>query len=76
MDRMAPRCFIHPMTATEIWTLATFISQILFGSQTTRKVEPRKDEDEPKANAVNELLQWNDDQQPTYLQGSLGGICR
>src|ERR1700677_932807 len=26
-DRSDPKNFIHPMTATEVWTLATFISQ-------------------------------------------------
>jgi hypothetical protein len=70
-DRMKPRNFIHPMTATEMTTLATFVSQILFGGQTTRRVEPRKDTDEKAADAVNELLQWNDDQQDTYNQGYL-----
>lgn len=70
-NRNDAKNFIHPMTATEIWTLATFVSQILFGAQTARKVEPRKDTDEDAANAVNELLQWNDDQQATYLQGFL-----
>lgn len=68
-DRMTPDNFLHPMTATQIWTLATFISQILFGGETTRNVEPRKPEDEGKADIINELLAWNDNQQPTYNQG-------
>lgn len=68
LDRTSPFAFIHPMAATEMETLATFISQILAGGPTTRKVEPRRDQDEASANMVNELLQWNDDQQPTYLQ--------
>jgi len=70
-DRMKPDNFIHPMTATEMTTISTFASQIIFGGASTRKVEPRKDEDEKKADAVNELLQWNDDQQDTYQQGLL-----
>ena len=71
MNRNSPQNFIHPMASTEITTLATFISQILFGASTARRVEPRKDEDEKGADMMNELLQWNDDQQPTYLQGYL-----
>ena len=70
-DRNKASNFIHPMAATEITTLTTFVSQILFGSQTSRRVEARKDEDEKAADAMNELLQWNDDQQPTYAQGYL-----
>lgn len=68
-DRSDPDNFIHPMTATEIWTLATFVSQILFGGETTRRVEPRQPDDEPKADILNEVLQWNDQQQDTYGQG-------
>jgi len=71
LDRTAPDRFIHPMSATEITTLTTFVSQILFGGETSRKVEPRNDEDEQGAKMVNQILQWNDDQQPTYLQGYL-----
>lgn len=68
-DRNAPARFRHPMGATEITTLATFVSQILFGGETTRRVEPRNPEDEDKADIINELLAWNDGQQPTYPQG-------
>jgi hypothetical protein len=68
VDRSAPENSIHPMTSTEMTTLATFVSQILAGGQGARKVEPRRDEDEKGAEMLNELLQWNDDQQPTYLQ--------
>lgn len=68
-DRSAIDNFIHPMTATEMWTLATFVSQILFGGETARRVEPRNPEDESKADLINELLRWNDNQQPTYNQG-------
>src|SRR5687767_7628992 len=48
-NRIAPERFRHPMGATEITTLATFISQILAGGQTVRRVEPRNPEDEEKA---------------------------
>lgn len=68
VDRSAPERSIHPMTSTEMWTLATFVSQILAGTPGARKVEPRRAEDEKGAEMINELLQWNDDQQPTYLQ--------
>lgn len=68
-NRSDPENFIHPMAATELWTLATFVSQILFGGETARHVEPRNPEDEDKADIVNELLAWNDGQQPTYTQG-------
>lgn len=70
-DRNSPKSFIHPMAATEIWTLATFVSQILFGGEVARKVEAREDSDEKAADLVNELLAWNDNQQPTYNQGFL-----
>lgn len=69
VDRGDPQNFIHPMAATELWTLATFVSQILFGGETARRVEPRNPDDEKKADIINELLAWNDAQQPTYTQG-------
>jgi len=68
IERNASRNFIHPCTATEMWTLATFLSQILAGGTNTRKVGPREDGDEDAAKAMNELLRWNDNQQPTYTQ--------
>jgi len=108
MDMNDAGRFIHPMTATETTTVSTFISQILFGGPTARKVEPRNEDLPPAvkqriveleklvalappgnpvaddvqkeldrlrdlkpAELVNELLQWNDDQQETYLQGFL-----
>lgn len=67
-DRCQPKNFIHPLTSTEITTLATFIAQILAGGQTARKVEPRGAEDERGADLMNELLKWNDDQQMTFAQ--------
>lgn len=71
LDRGSARNFIHPMAATEITTLSTFVSQILFGQQSSRRVEARQDGDEKAAKALNYLLQFNDDQQPTYAQGYL-----
>lgn len=65
---LEPRHFIHPMTATEMATLATFVSQILAGTKSIRRVEARGDEDEEGAEQLNELLQWNDDQQSSYWQ--------
>lgn len=64
-----PTHFIHPMSATQLDTQTTYITQILFGSKTARSVEARGDEDEDGADMLNELLQWNDDQQMSYKQG-------
>lgn len=69
--RMSPRNFIYPMTCTQMTTLATFLSQILFGSETTRRVEGRTEMDEEPAKAMNQLLIWNDNQQDTYRQAYL-----
>ena len=70
-QRNDPKNFSHPMGATELWTLATFISQILFGGEVTRSVEGREDNDEDAANSINELLAWNDTQFPSYNIGFL-----
>lgn len=69
--RMSPRNFILPMTCTQMTTLATFISQILFGAETNRRVEPRTEQDESAARSMNQLLIWNDNQQDTYRQSYL-----
>lgn len=66
--RMSPRNFIMPMTCTQMTTLATFISQILFGAETNTRVEPRTENDEGAARSMNQLLIWNDNQQDTYRQ--------
>jgi hypothetical protein len=63
-----PIHFIHPAAATQIDTEVTYLAQILAGAKTARSVEPRGDEDEDGADMINELLQWNDDQQMTYKQ--------
>lgn len=69
LDRTAGRSYSHPAGATQIEVLATAISQILFGGETNRRVEARNDENEGKADAMNQMLAWNDSQQPSYRQG-------
>jgi hypothetical protein len=64
-----PTHFIHPMGATQLDTLCTYVTQILYGTKTPHSVEPRGDEDEDGADMLNELLQWNADQQMSYKQG-------
>lgn len=71
LEKGHPRNFILPMTTTQITTAATFISQVLFGQDTPHKVEPRGAEDEVSAEYMNALLQWNAEQQPTFLLGYL-----
>jgi hypothetical protein len=68
-DRHAPHRFILPMTATHMWTMATWIAQALFGETTPHKVEARGPEDEESAELMNQLLRWNAEQQPTYMLG-------
>ena len=70
-DRHAPERFILPMTATHMWTMATWISQALFGETTPHQVEGRGPEDEESAEVMNQLLRWNAEQNPTYLLGFL-----
>src|SRR5208337_4627994 len=60
-----------PMTATQIYTMTTYISQVLFGQETPWQVEARKPEDDLAAEFVNQLLRWNAEQQMTYLLGFL-----
>ena len=69
LDRSASRNFSHPCGATQIEVLATAVSQILFGGETNRRVEPRNDDDETRAEAVNQLLAWNDQQNDAYATG-------
>lgn len=70
-DRNSALNFRHPMTFTEMTTLATFVAQILFGGEQARSVEPRKDLDSNAADAINGLLAWNDARLSIYLQGYL-----
>lgn len=80
LDRSAASNFSDPCGATEIDVLATAISQILYGGELNRTVAPRNPDDETKANALNQLLAWNDQQQDTYIDGFLfvkdSLICR
>lgn len=71
LDRSSSTAFSHPAGATQITVLATAISQILFGGETNRQVQARKPGEETKADAMNELLAWNDAQQETYKDGYL-----
>lgn len=66
-----PKRFTLPMTATQLTTMATFISQVLFGDDRPHKVRGRGPEDEVPAEHINTLLKWNSEQQPTYLLGYL-----
>lgn len=71
LERGHPKRFTLPLTATQITTMTTYISQVLFGQETPHKVEGRGPEDEIPAEFVNQLLRWNAEQQPTYLLGYL-----
>ncbi len=71
LEKGHPRRFTLPMTATQITTMTTFISQMLFGQDTPNKVEGRSAEDEAGAEHINNLLRWNAEQQQTYLLGYL-----
>jgi len=66
-DRFAPHRFVLPMTATHMWTMATWITQALAGETTPHQVEGRGPEDEEAAEIMNQLLRWNAEQQPTYF---------
>src|ERR1700722_2479379 len=71
IDRSSARNFSHPAGATQLWVLATSISQILFGAETNRRVEARREEEEAKAEAMNQVLAWNDQQNDSYVDGFL-----
>jgi hypothetical protein len=71
LERGDPRRFILPMTSTQVVTMTTYISQVLFGQETPHKVEGRGPEDELPAEYMNQLLRWNSEQQATYLLGYL-----
>ncbi len=71
LARNSPKRFVLPTTATQITTMATYIAQSLFGNDTPHKVEGRGPDDEIPAEYINQLLRWNDEQQPTYMLGYL-----
>lgn len=63
--------FRHPMTFTQMHTLTTYVCQILFGGETARSVDARKDDDQKAVDDINALLAWNDSQLDIYFQGWL-----
>lgn len=71
LEKGHPKRFVLPMTSTQITTMATFISQVLFGDEQPHKVDGRGPEDEVSAEHMNQLLRWNAEQQPSYLLGYL-----
>jgi len=71
LEKGHPKNFILPVTATQVATMTTYISQVLFGDVQPHKVEGRGPEDEEAATHINTLLRWNAEQQPTYLLGYL-----
>ncbi len=71
IERSGTRNFSHPAGATQVTVLATAISQILFGGETNRRVEARNPDDETRADATNQLLAWNDQQNNSYGDGYL-----
>lgn len=71
LERNAALNFRHPMTFTQLHVMTTFVSQILFGGDTARSVDARKDEDQRAVDDINALLAWNDSQLDIYFQGWL-----
>lgn len=69
LERGSPRRFILPVASAQIATMASTISQILFGTSTPHKVENREPGGEIRTEIVNQLLRWNDEQQAIYLTG-------
>jgi len=58
-----PRRFVLPMTATHVHTMTTFLAQALFGDKSPHKVDPGGPEMDAPARVMNELLEWNAEQQ-------------
>lgn len=71
LERGHPRRFMVPMVSTQLITMATYVSQMLFGQETPHRVSPRGPEDEVAAEYVNQLLRWNSERQPMYMLGYL-----
>jgi hypothetical protein len=71
LEKGHPSRFILPVSATQLTTMATFITQMLFGQSHPHRVEGRGPEDEVPAEFLNQLLRWNSEQQQTYLIGYL-----
>lgn len=71
LDRNSALAFRHPASFTQMLTLTTFVSQILFGAQQARSVEAQGEDDADKADDINALLAWNDAKISIYIQGFL-----
>lgn len=71
LDRGHPKQFILPMTTTQIDTMTVFLAQVLYGGYSPWIVEARNQEDELKADMMNQLHRWNAEKQPTYMVGYL-----
>jgi hypothetical protein len=67
VDRGAPRFYTMPMTANHISTMASFIAGTLFGRDSVLTVRAATAESEPAADAVNQLLRWNQEQQKSGM---------
>lgn len=70
-DRNNALHFRHPATFTQMVTMVTFITEIIFGGEVCRSVEPQDPNHSDAADAVNGLLSWNDAKVGIYLQGWL-----
>jgi hypothetical protein len=62
-DRNAPRFYTMPLTANHVSTMASFITGTLFGVESPLRVKSRSPEAAAKADLVNQLLSWNNEQQ-------------
>jgi hypothetical protein len=69
MDRNHALNFRHPATFTQMITMVTFITEILFGGEVARSVEPQDPNHDQAAEAINGLLAWNDAKIGIYKQG-------
>lgn len=69
LDRNNPILFRGPQTLTQLWTLATFVAEILFGGEVARSVEAQDPNHDQSAESVNGLLAWNDAKNGIYFQG-------
>jgi hypothetical protein len=74
LDRGHPRNFVLPVLSTQITTMATAIASALFADFQTHKTEGRSPEDENASDLMNQLLRWNDEQQPWFLMGFMWTI--
>lgn len=71
LDRNSATNFRHPATFSNLWTMTTFIAEILFGGEVARTVEAQDPNHDESAEAVNGLLAWNDAKTDIYFQGWL-----